>query len=786
MSIYSDDTIKQLKFFKGSTDITGYVLPDSFECEDILTDEQLNFGSANSARVQFETTEDLSLAGLDITVTWGTESEFVQIGKYKVTYTSHKDNSSVCKITAYDSMKNFDVNVADWYVGLTFPITLKNFRDSLCDYIGIEQVTVSLVNDSMPIERTISPSKLNGIDVLKYIGQINGVFPHSTNEGKLDYISLGTESKTVSQSVINGADGVVKKNYYTSAISKLVINSEDGDIGVSVGDGSNIFYVTANILVYGKSIAELTAIGQNLLNKIGGNTYVPMTLNMKYLPDLKLGDRIVYQGYGTYVLSRKSSGILFDVIKADGTEKLKEDTSITTEIEQLRGKSNVLTRDIEKTSLKIDDVEAGLSNEITQTANALKLQIEELSKEIGGDAEIYVTNEVPTLENYPANTFHEQIFPADDLYPSDDLVWHYTYESYKRHLGSSVFVQGSSVSYKFTANDNGTFKWTAIEDSQLSFVMNRLTSLEVRTDGIEATVGETVSTVSSQGQQISQNTSSINAQAGEISSKVSTTTYNADKKTITDNIDNLDNRVSSAESSITQQASAISARVTYAEYNSGMASVEGQISLKIDKSDNNQIVSMLNMSANEINLNSNRLTWTSDYSEMDKYGRIKIKGPTMTASFEGGEVKVASNDGITTAFMQGHLIQVSNNSGNRSYMSPYSIGTPTVYGDSVYTNNLNAKTSDDDIKINSNIVLDYSKFIYANSDKNMWIPRTNQDTSGDTTQWGLSRINLNYDGSTSYLHLVFYAFPFTGDVDKKYWIVDVPISQRGYYSEYEV
>ena len=62
-------------------------------------------------------------------------SEIV-IGKYKVFSDKPTTDRVYRDLVCYDVMHDIiDVDVADWYSALTFPITLKNFRDSLFTYL---------------------------------------------------------------------------------------------------------------------------------------------------------------------------------------------------------------------------------------------------------------------------------------------------------------------------------------------------------------------------------------------------------------------------------------------------------------------------------------------------------------------------------------------------------------------------------------------------------------------------------------------------------------------------
>lgn len=89
-------------------------------------------------------------------------------------------------------------------------------------------------------------------------------------------------------------------------------------------------------------------------------------------------------------------------ITCDGNEEIKPDTSVETSLEMLRGKTNIMTRDIESNRLQIADVEQGLSSEITQLSDRVTIQIKDIQEQLDGTINLYCIQETPTLENFPA------------------------------------------------------------------------------------------------------------------------------------------------------------------------------------------------------------------------------------------------------------------------------------------------------------------------------------------------------------------------------------------------
>lgn len=369
------------------------------------------------------------------TLNHNTDTPF-KFGEYKVYSDKPTADRSYRDVVAYDKMYDIiNADVASWYNSLTFPMQLKSFRDSFFDYFGIDQEEVALVNDAMTIEKTIEPSVLSGKDVLQSICQINGCFGHIGRDGKFQYIFLkrsidgGLFPDTelypsdklfpVKESIRNNlypynnlypSDDLIPvksissdstypqiittipksayihcyyEDYLVKKIDKLIIRQEENDVGCTVGNGDNAYIIEDNFLVYGKSQEELTEIATNTLAVIEDIEYRPIT-DSEVLgnPCLEVGDAIRfytrYEIVDSYILNRTLKGIqgLIDSYVSDGEEYQSEKVNdIQTDIKQLKGKSNTLERTIEETRSTIANLEEGLQSEISQTADAIRLEV---------------------------------------------------------------------------------------------------------------------------------------------------------------------------------------------------------------------------------------------------------------------------------------------------------------------------------------------------------------------------------------------------------------------------
>lgn len=361
------------------------------------------------------------------------------IGRFKGYSDTPTADRKYRDVVAYDALYDIlNADVAAWYntvfpshkeqqkdkdgktttVTVYDPVTMKQFRDSFFKHFGIEQADIDLINDNMSIEKTVSvtPSSetssdteesstigesMSGKEVLSCICEINACMGHMGRDGKFHYIYLEQEIQGLyPRNDLYPADNLyprdpkstqIGKGFYVSAkyedylvktINKLQIREQKNDIGVIVGTGDNAYVIEDNFLVYGKGSKELKGIAKNILSKIRGIIYRPFTADCKGNPCLEVGDAVrlptKYELIESYIFKRTLKGIqaLRDDLEADGEEcRTSKANGIQRSILQLKGKSNVLERTIEKTQSTIEVKERKLISQITQTATEIRTEV---------------------------------------------------------------------------------------------------------------------------------------------------------------------------------------------------------------------------------------------------------------------------------------------------------------------------------------------------------------------------------------------------------------------------
>lgn len=400
---------------------------ESFELEETLCSESdLTFGSCESNCIKLVLRGISSILGKEIVVSEeiaGSGLDPFIYGKYVVTSDVPTSDKTKREITAYDSMYEIlNCDVKSWYSSLTFPMSLRQFRDSFFSHVGVEQVDASLVNDGITINKTLvttnsdsntitSESAISGKKVITAICEINGCFGNINRDGKFEYVILDSitsalypsENLYPSDEVFpsdSNAESMTGKyiefdyeNFQTRNITQLEIRNSSESSGEIVGTTGNNYVISGNFLVADKSGDDLRRIAGNILPVISKASFTPVkSSNCVGNPCLMLGDPIRFNTsreiIETYILQRTLSGIQAkrDSFVSSGNEYYSEKVnSVKNEIDGLKGKANKLERTAEHTLSELSDLDKNTSSRFEQTADAITAEV---TARQGADAEM--------------------------------------------------------------------------------------------------------------------------------------------------------------------------------------------------------------------------------------------------------------------------------------------------------------------------------------------------------------------------------------------------------------
>ena len=451
-------------------------------------------------------------------------------------YTADIDGrNNTMKVVAYDALyRIFNADVKDWYDGLSLPMTMKSFRDSFFSHFNVTQNETTLINDDFIVNRSIGGEEILGRDIIKPLCEANVVFGHIDHNGNFSYISVSNYNRTVALAEVSD---MVKTDYVTEGIDKVIIRMDEEDIGAVSGYGANAYIIEGNMFFYGLSAAELQTVADVIFGELEGFTFQPLESVEMYNAIYELGDLItVPDGFGnsyqTIILNR-TTDLQRESIQSKGLSEYSQAASYSnTSLIALLGKTNRLYRDIEETRSTITDIERGLQTEIRQTAEGIEIQIADLQSQIDGETAYYERETgAPTLLNYPYwdfttsipcnNTIRTAPIYTENMGPDGEEYPHFTYTETdrKNHRSDLVYVDDTNLAYRFVL-ENGVWYWKEIADYEYTQVLSRLATLEATADQLTSEYTSIEATVTNQGIQISENTSRITQNANAITLEV--------------------------------------------------------------------------------------------------------------------------------------------------------------------------------------------------------------------------------------------------------------------------
>lgn len=394
--------------------------------ESLCSESELKFGACEANCVKFtarNTAGNIIGKTISIEETIDGDSENpMPYGVFKVASDVPTADRTKRQITAYDAMYDIiNADVKSWYAGLSFPMTLKQFRNSFFTHLGIAQVETSLANDSMTVNKTIvatqtddssavtEESAISGKTVVTAICEINGCFGNINRNGKFEYVFLkAITSALYPREDLFPADDLFPsdantesmtghyitfdyEDFQSNAITQLEIKTSEDNAGAIVGTAGNNYSITGNFLVSDKTGAELEQIANNLLPIMAQAAYTPIkSCTCVGNPCLTLGEPIRFNTtreiVETYLLQRTLTGVQSkrDSISAQGTQTHSAKVnSIRDTIESVERRTGKLERNADHLQSTYEDLEEQTNTKFEQTAKSIVAEVNRAQKAEG-------------------------------------------------------------------------------------------------------------------------------------------------------------------------------------------------------------------------------------------------------------------------------------------------------------------------------------------------------------------------------------------------------------------
>lgn len=399
---------------------------DTFTLTETLNDgTELKFGSCLPNQISFTGREvPIATKGMKLRVTEtleGNENDPFVYGTYTVQSDTPTADRTKRQIVAYDAMYDIiNCDAKSWYDGLTFPMTLKQFRDSFFMHLGIEQKETRLVNDSMTVNKTLvttqsddssvtAEATISGKTIIEAICEINGAFGNIGRGGRFEYVIL----KAIKSALYPAEDLYPREDLFPSdantesmtghyitfdyeafqsqAITQLEIRADDSTAGAIVGTSGNNYVISGNFLISDKTGAEMKQIANNLLPVIAQAAYTPIkSSECVGNPCLELGDPIRFNTsreiVESYILQRTLTGVQSkrDAILSTGTEKHTAQNQTTREmVESIKRRTHALEETADHMQSTYEDLEEQTNSKFEQTAKSISAEVNRAQKAEG-------------------------------------------------------------------------------------------------------------------------------------------------------------------------------------------------------------------------------------------------------------------------------------------------------------------------------------------------------------------------------------------------------------------
>lgn len=300
-------------------------------------------------------------------------------------------------IIAYDlAFWKRSAEVAPWWTqfwnnqksGNTYtPATLKQLRESLCEYMLLTYEQVTLPNDSITVTKDIDFSSISFGDMLFTICELNCCFPHFNEQAELEFVVINVESTAKSIETNIEGDHCTFEEYVTNPFGSIAFCDSSESTKQLVGRGELSYVINNNFLLYTASPTTLNSIGNTMLDYLESFCYTPAEVAL-IVSDLsiKLGDYLATSrgNFYAFQISYKGSMLVDETIKAVGKQDMGEATTdsaldfiiLSEKYHRFKVDTELWESEVGEQINGNNGIETRLSR-VTQTANNISAEVEE-------------------------------------------------------------------------------------------------------------------------------------------------------------------------------------------------------------------------------------------------------------------------------------------------------------------------------------------------------------------------------------------------------------------------
>lgn len=503
----------------------------------------------------------------------------------------------------------------------------------------------------------------------KHIGDICYVVnPASSADGySYRFANTGTEQEPIYEWVL------IKDSDVTKALQDIInINGEITGIKSFNTEISNWKTNTDEELSSIK--ARTTTLETDMGNKVDTTTFneVKQTVDENSSTITKMSETLSNKADSSAVTALSNT---VNSIKQTTDSNTSSISKLTTVVEKKANQDEVTS-----ISNKLTTVEQNLNGLTVDVTN----QYQYINNQLNGNHKIYEIAHVPTKDNYPANEWSIQVYPSDDMYPSDS-TWEYTEDEYEKYVGTIAYWKDQQRAWRFIRKSDGTHDWVEISATETTYLLNQNASLRIDVNNISTSLSSLTTNVqnnySTTTQMNNAITQAVTAESNSIKLEVSNTYATKDNLNNYSTTTQMNAAISTA---VTKESSAIKLEVagayatkdslsSYATTASLSAYIKkdptsGELKSAIEAIADDIILKAkgtINISGNKsVNINGDLFTLTTTNTTISADGTITCKKLNAKGSTIGGytindytlvgeQVGISSKSGYDWAFWAG-------------------------------------------------------------------------------------------------------------------------------------
>lgn len=125
---------------------------------------------------------------------------------------------------------------------------------------------------------------------------------------------------------------------------------------------------------------------------------------------------------------------------------------------------------------------------VNQKLDSYEITLSDLYRQTNDNFMVYTVTATPTKDNYPAVDWFIPIYPADDLFPDDNLTWTYSNDEYAKHHGAIAYNETAQKTWRWAKDDKGNWSWKEVSNTQLAYMLNQNASFKMNLDSISTSL----------------------------------------------------------------------------------------------------------------------------------------------------------------------------------------------------------------------------------------------------------------------------------------------------------